>query len=92
VIGIMQSEGGSVERTTDGEVRKAFWCAWSGRDVEAEFLTDGVPGFRSLVAVRRCTAFQPPEDVVCARRCLDPDFRRLWDASSTPVAQEEVRP
>ena len=79
-----------MERSGHG-VRRRFWCAWSGRDVEVEFLTRGLPGFRSVVAVRRCTAFEPPEAVVCPQRCLNPAFRRLWGPLTMPTAQEEAR-
>jgi hypothetical protein len=59
-------------------VRRRFWCAWSGREVEVEFLARGLPGFRSLEAVMDCSAFEPPTAIECNRRCLDPGFRRLW--------------
>jgi hypothetical protein len=58
--------------------------------VEVQFLTRGLPGFRAVVAVRRCPAFEPPEAVVCAQRCLDPVFRRLWGPLTVPAAQEEA--
>jgi hypothetical protein len=64
----------------DHRVTARFWCGWSGREVEVEFLTRGVPGFRSPVAVRRCSAFEPPEAIECPRRCLDATYRRPWEA------------
>lgn len=80
-----------MERSGGHGVRR-FWCAWSGRDVEVEFLTRGLPGFRSALAVTQCTAFEPPDTIECPRRCLDPDFRRLWQPMPMPTATEEARP
>ena len=55
--------------------RRRFWCAGAHRDVEVEFEERGIPGFRKVVAVLTCTAFDAPSDVSCNRRCLDPDHR-----------------
>lgn len=56
--------------------RRRFWCDWCARDVEAEFEEEGLPGFRRSVAVRSCTAFDPPAAIECPRRCLDPTYRK----------------
>jgi hypothetical protein len=66
-------------------VRRRFWCAWSAREVEAEFEVRGLPGFRELAAVRGCTAFEPPSAIECPRRCLDPAFQHQWEWA-LPVA------
>lgn len=55
-----------------------FWCAFAERDVEVEFVTDGVPVLRNPSGVRSCSAFDPQTAVSCHRRCLDPAFRRRW--------------
>lgn len=65
-----------------------FWCPDAGQDVEAEIEEHGLPGFRSATGVRRCSAFDPPATVGCARRCLDPTFRLPWAA----VAPVPVKP
>jgi hypothetical protein len=59
--------------------RRRFWCALKRRAVEVEFETVGVPGLARLVAVRRCSAFEPASAIDCSRRCLDPVFRRQWE-------------
>jgi hypothetical protein len=58
--------------------RRRFWCAFQRREVEVEFEDNGPPGLRQPVAVRRCSAFDPPTAVACARRCLDVGFRPQW--------------
>lgn len=63
----------------DGVRRRRFWCAWSRREVEVEFETRGLPGFRRVVTVRSCSAFDPPTAIECRRRCLDAAFRRQWE-------------
>jgi nucleotide-binding universal stress UspA family protein len=60
--------------------RRAFWCREQDREVMVEFEMQGVPGFRSPVEVRSCSAFDPPTDIACERRCLDPTFRERWEA------------
>ena len=60
--------------------RRHFYCAASGREVEVEFEERGLPGLRRAVAVRACSAFDPPQSVRCQRRCLDEDVRALWQA------------
>jgi universal stress protein A len=61
---------------------RRFWCAEHRREVEVEFEMRGLPGFRSPVAVRSCSAFEPGAAIDCSRRCLDPSFRLQWE----PVA------
>ena len=60
-------------------VRRRFWCAWSRRDVEVEFVERGLPGLPWAVSVQGCSAFDPPTAVECQRRCVDPAFRRQWE-------------
>jgi nucleotide-binding universal stress UspA family protein len=60
-------------------VRRHFWCAWSRRDVEVEFVEHGLPGLPYSVSIRACTAFEPPTAVQCHRRCVDSTFRRQWE-------------
>ena len=55
--------------------RRRFWCAGVRREVEVEFEERGIPGFRKAMAVLTCTAFDPPSEVSCTRRCLDRDYR-----------------
>jgi nucleotide-binding universal stress UspA family protein len=61
--------------------RRAFWCREQDREVVVEFEMGGLPGFRSPVEVRSCSAFDPPTDIACERRCLDPAFRDRWQPS-----------
>jgi hypothetical protein len=69
--------------------RRQFHCARSGLDVEVEFEERGLPGMRRTARVFSCSAFEPPEDVRCNRRCLDEDVRRLWQAwSALPLRRE----
>ncbi|MEK7387402.1 MAG: hypothetical protein AABZ83_13255 [candidate division NC10 bacterium] len=56
----------------------AFWCGLAEREVEVEFVTQGVPGLRSPCGVKSCSVFAPQTAVFCHRRCLDPVFRRQW--------------
>ena len=55
--------------------RRHFVCAQAGREVEVEFVESGLAGFRRMVAVRSCSAFDPPSAVQCRRACLDRDVR-----------------
>jgi hypothetical protein len=50
-------------------VRRSFWCATEGRDVEVRFR-------RSCVL--SCSAFEGPATVACARRCMNRAFRVQW--------------
>jgi len=59
-------------------VRRRFWCASRGRDVEVDFVERGLPGLPSGVGVQGCSAFDPPTAIGCRRRCLDPAYRRQW--------------
>lgn len=58
--------------------RVEFWCALAEREVEVEFMTRGVPGFRQPCGVRRCSVFGPPTAIQCHRRCVDATFRNQW--------------
>jgi hypothetical protein len=55
-----------------------FWCAVKQQDVEVEFETRAVLGFRRIVGVRRCSAFEEPDKVACGRYCLESKFRSQW--------------
>ena len=63
---------------------RRFWCPVRRRDVEVEFEEAGLPGFRQAVAVKSCSAFDPPTAVRCRRRCLDGN-PAAWEAAS-PVS------
>ena len=59
--------------------RRAFRCRLAERDVEVEFTERRVFGFRTRVGVTRCSAFESPTAIACARRCVDSAFRRQWE-------------
>jgi hypothetical protein len=61
-----------------GSRQRRFWCSLTQQDVEVEFETKGIPGFRWIAGVKGCTAFEQPEEVACGRRCLEARFRRQW--------------
>lgn len=63
----------------DHPVTRRFWCRWSGREVEVQFLAGGLFGLGSPVAVRRCSVFEPASAIECQRRCLDATYRRSWE-------------
>ncbi|MBI4635771.1 MAG: hypothetical protein HY727_05425 [Candidatus Rokubacteria bacterium] len=71
--------------------RRHFWCALAQREVEVELERAGLAGFWDTVAVRSCTAFDPPSAVACARRCLDASFRRQWEPA-LPVLKRQLVP
>jgi hypothetical protein len=50
-------------------VRRSFWCATVGRDVEVRL---------RHVGVQSCSAFEDPTVIACARHCLDRSFRVQW--------------
>ncbi len=58
-------------------MRQHLWCSVVRREVEVDFEVRGVSGLRMPVAIRRCSAFDPPAAITCSRRCLDADHRRL---------------
>lgn len=58
-------------------VRRSFWCATVGRDVEVRFRLGGVLS---------CSAFEDPTAIACARRCRDRGFRMQW-----PPIQPDLR-
>jgi len=77
--------GGYPETPSEGGSRRRhFWCALKDQEVEVEFETRSTLGLRRNVGIRRCTAFDQPEDVACGRHCLDSKFRRQWP-SALPV-------
>ena len=63
---------------------RTFWCAAKNQEVEVEFETKHVLGFPRVAAVKRCSAFDEPEQVACGRQCLDSRYRRQWP-SALPV-------
>jgi hypothetical protein len=50
-------------------VRRSFWCATAGRDVEI---------FSRRGRVLSCSSFDDPAAVACARRCQGRAFRVQW--------------
>jgi hypothetical protein len=64
--------------TRCGSSSRTFWCALKNQEVEVEFGTKQFLGLPRPAAVNRCSAFDEPESVACARRCLDSRFRRQW--------------
>jgi hypothetical protein len=74
---------------TQSARRRRFYCAPSGFEVEVNFDERGLPGMRRPMAVLSCSAFEPPNDVRCNRRCLDEDVRRLWQSwPALPLRRE----
>jgi hypothetical protein len=61
-----------------GSCRRRFWCALRKQHVEVEFETKAVLGFRRIVAVKRCSVFEEPDNVACGRHCLESRFRSQW--------------
>jgi nucleotide-binding universal stress UspA family protein len=84
--GQRQAVGESVGGGAAGRriVRRRFWCAWGGRDVEVEFVERGLPALPWATAVRSCSAFDPPTAIECRRQCVDVAFRRQW-APALPI-------
>ncbi len=78
--------GGSpdIPAAEGGSRRRHFWCSLKKQEVEVEFETRSHLGLRRMVGVRRCTAFDRPQDVACGRHCLDSKFRGQWP-SALPV-------
>lgn len=70
---------------------RSFWCALKKQQVEVEFETRTFLGIPRLIGVRRCSAFDQPEDVACARRCLDSKYRRQWPYA-LPIADRGHTP
>ncbi len=68
-----------------GSRRRSFWCSLKKQEVEVEFETRAFLGFPRTVGVRRCTAFDEPENVACGRHCLDSKYRRQWPPA-LPIA------
>jgi hypothetical protein len=68
-------------------VRRAFWCATVGRDVEVRFRHG---------CVLSCSAFEDRMAIACARRCLDRSFRVQWPPAipvlTRPGATAHVEP
>jgi hypothetical protein len=62
---------------TSFPVRRRFWCAQAGREVEVAFEEEGPPALRRFTAVVSCSAFEPATHVQCHRTCLDRDVSGL---------------
>jgi len=73
------------EAARRGSSCRTFWCAAKDQEVEVEFETKRLLGFPRVAAVKRCSAFDEPEEVACPRQCLDSKFRRQWPYA-LPVA------
>jgi hypothetical protein len=56
---------------------RRFWCPWVGRDVQVLFEEWGPPGFRQVLRLAECSAFEPAPAIACRRACLDETCRRL---------------
>lgn len=69
-----------------GSCRRHFWCALKEQEVEVEFEAKSFLGLPRTVGVRRCTAFDRPQDVACGRRCVDSRYRGQWP-SALPVME-----
>jgi hypothetical protein len=67
------------ESPQSGLKRERFWCRQADRDVEVLYRMRGLPGFRRIVGVKSCTAFDPRTAVACTRLCTDADHRRAWE-------------
>ena len=50
-------------------VSRAFWCPFRDRTLTVEFEVEGLT--LRPVDVRSCSAFDPPETVICHKRCRD---------------------
>ena len=75
LIGVRRSIFGTTRR------RHAFPCAVAGREVEVELAERRFAGVVSHAAVIRCSAFDSPTAIACARHCVHGAFRRQWVAS-----------
>jgi hypothetical protein len=58
------------------------------REVEVEFLERWVLGVRRSSTPDRCSAFEVPTALECARRCVDRSFRHQWES---PLAAAGTR-
>jgi len=76
---------------SDSSRRRRFWCSLKQQDVEVEFRTKGIPGFRWIAGVKSCTAFEQPEKVACRRPCLESRVRRQWPYA-LPIADRRPAP
>jgi hypothetical protein len=70
---------------------RTFWCAAKNQEVEVEFETKRVLGFPRVRDVKRCSAFDEPEQVACGRQCLDSRYRRQWP-NALPVVNQRRPP
>jgi len=63
--------------------RRSFWCATIERDVEVRF---------RFGCVMRCSAFEDPAEIDCARRCRDRSFRVQWPPALPVARSREAAP
>jgi hypothetical protein len=69
--------------------RRCFRCPLMRREVEVEFSERWLLGVRRGAVPTRCSAFETPTAIQCARGCVDRAFRTRWTsavsvASTTP--------
>lgn len=77
VLGALAILLGSVVEASCSAVRsRRFWCPSIGRDVQVQFDECGPPGFRHVLRVVECSAFEPPSAIACRRVCRDATCRR----------------
>ena len=65
VIGGLVAESGRAFRL------RRFWCPVMGRDVQVLLEEAGFPGFRQVLGVKECSAFEPGQAITCRRACRD---------------------
>jgi hypothetical protein len=79
------------EAERSGTSTRTFWCAAKNQEVEVEFETKRFLGFPRVATVKRCSAFDEPEQVACERQCLDSRYRRQWP-NALPVRDVQRPP
>jgi hypothetical protein len=60
--------------------RRCFRCPLMRREVEVEFRERWLLGFRRSATPDRCSAFEVPTAIECARPCVDSAFRLQWES------------
>ena len=72
LLGVLVIAFGGVAAASGRAVRpRRFWCPSASRDVEVLFEEGGPPGFRQILRVIECSAFEPAFAVACRRDCKD---------------------
>ena len=69
-------------------VRRRFWCAAVGHEVEVEFVERGLPGLQLPSVVQSCSHFHPSTDVGCECACLD-TMCRLPVSAARPLQESK---